>query len=81
MKKLNVLLITGLVLLFTCGTTLAYNWGTSTSGGNEDDPVIVVDGDGQSTDQTAPVPEPATMLLLGSGLVALAAGTRKKMKK
>jgi hypothetical protein len=78
MKKLNLLLITGLVLLFTCGTALAYSARVSDTSSSQETPFIAANVE-QGND-TAPVPEPATMLLLGSGLVALGAGARK-MKK
>lgn len=77
MKKRNVLLITGLVLLLTCGTALAYSYGTSDG---------VISEPGQTGDispdpgSVAPVPEPTTILLLGSGLAAVAIGSRKKKK-
>ncbi|MGD9189272.1 MAG: hypothetical protein PVI89_13715, partial [Desulfobacteraceae bacterium] len=62
MKKLNVLLIAGLVLLFTCGTALAYSYGTSNGGGTQ---TIAADELGPEGSPVAPVPEPTTMLLLG----------------
>lgn len=77
MKKLNVLIITGLILLFTCGAALAYTYGSADGGGTQS---IPADELGQDTGPVAPVPEPTTILLLGSGLAALAVGARKKKK-
>jgi hypothetical protein len=77
MKKLDVLLITSLVLLFTCGTALAYSYGTSNGGGTLPDQVDEI---GPGTGSVAPVPEPTTILLLGSGLAALTVAARKKKK-
>jgi hypothetical protein len=80
MKKLNVLLITGLVLLFTCGTVLAFNNYQLGNGSDQYKDEKPPNYEPDTTGSAAPVPEPATMLLLGSGLVALGAGARK-MKK
>jgi hypothetical protein len=77
MKNLNVFLITGLVLLFTCSTAMGFNYGTSNGSGTKPAPQEYREPD---ADPVSPVPEPTTMLLLGSGLAALAVGARKKNK-
>jgi hypothetical protein len=77
MKTLNVLLISGLVLLFSCGTALALPYKLADSGVKPPNEAGAV---GSETGEPAHVPEPATILLLGSGLVALGIGVRK-MKK
>ena len=77
MKTLNALLIFGFVLLFTCGTALAMSYSTSDGYTTQSDEAEQI---GSEAGGTAPVPEPATMLLLGSGLVALGVGARKIKK-
>jgi hypothetical protein len=79
MKKRNVLLITGLVLMLTCGTAMAFNYSTSDGGGKQVTLEEYREPDSRPA-ANAPVPEPATLLLLGGGLLALGAGARKKNK-
>jgi hypothetical protein len=81
MKKLNVILFTGLVLLFTSAPVLAFNYATSNGGGKQPPPKEYHEPRQKPMpDSSIPVPEPTTILLLGGGLAALVAGTHR-MKK
>jgi hypothetical protein len=51
------------------------------SGGESDKGQIDIDGNPASGPDPAPVPEPESILLLGSGLIALAGWGRKKTRK
>ena len=78
MKKMLVLLCVVFLILWVVGCKSSSSTSNPFTGSNPVTTSTVEVGGGADP---SPVPEPATMLLLGSGLVGLAAAGRKKFFK
>ena len=61
----------------TAAFRIVFNGATSASGNNRIDNLVV---EGTAITETEPIPEPASLLLLGSGLTALGGWMRKRLR-
>jgi hypothetical protein len=85
MKKFLQVLICSLLVFAVADTSFAFwPWGGSSNHGRSSKPAaaqVAPNPSAAKGEQPTAVPEPATMILLGTGLIGLVICERKKFKK
>lgn len=84
MKKFLQVLICSLLVFAVADTSFAWFWDSGSNHGRRSKPAaaqVAPNPSATKGEQPTAVPEPATMILLGTGIIGLVICERKKFKK